>query len=145
MVEFKKITPDNFKECINLELKEGQDRFVADNLYSLAQAYIWEKGLPFAIYEGNTMVGFIMFYYDEKEKAGDLWRFMIAAEHQGKGYGREAMGKMVGYFKGIDECRKIELSYVPGNAAAEKLYKDFGFIPTGEVLHGEIVMELKLK
>jgi len=144
MIEFREITKENFKECINLKLKDGQEKFVAPNLYSIAQAGVWKGTESFAIYSKETMVGFIMYYFDEEEKAGDLWRLMIAGDYQGKGFGKEALQKMIEYFRKIKDCCNIFLSYVPGNESAEKLYEFVGFEANGEIDNGEIVMELKL-
>jgi len=144
MIDFREITQDNFKECIKLKLKEGQNKFVASNLYSLAQAGVWKEAEPFVIYAGETMVGFIMYCFDEKEKSGDLWRLMVAGEFQGMGYGKQALQKMIEHFKTIKDCRKIFLSYVPGNESAEKLYRFVGFKANGDIDNGEIVMEMKI-
>ena len=40
MIEFRKITWDNFDECINLQHTEEQRGFLASNVYSLAQSYV---------------------------------------------------------------------------------------------------------
>ena len=141
---------NNFKSfqapwlIINLKLKNGQQKFVAPNLYSIAQAGVWKGTESFAIYTEETMVGFIMYFFDEEEKAGDLWRLMIAGDYQGRGYGKEALQKMIEYFRKIKDCGKIFLSYVPGNESAEKLYKFVGFEANGKIDNGEIVMEMKL-
>lgn len=145
MIEFREITKENFKECINLKLKDGQQKFVAPNVYSVAQAGVWKGTKSFAIYAKESMVGFIMFIFNEEEKAGDLWRLMIAGEYQGMGYGKEALYKVIEYFRNIEECGKIFLSYVPGNKSAERLYKFVGFEANGDIDNGEIIMELKLK
>ncbi|HHY64976.1 MAG TPA: GNAT family N-acetyltransferase, partial [Clostridiaceae bacterium] len=67
MISLRKITFENFGECISLEVREDQKNFVARNLYSLAEAYIaltnGSVPMPFAIYNDETMVGFIMISY----------------------------------------------------------------------------------
>lgn len=65
MIRLREITFDNFIECIKLEAKEEQKDFVATNLYSLAEAYTalsngYSIPMPYAIYNDDTMVGFIM-------------------------------------------------------------------------------------
>ena len=65
VVELRKITLDNVRECIRLEVAEEQKHFVAPNAVSLAQAYaalVTEDcvPIPFAIYHDDTMVGFMM-------------------------------------------------------------------------------------
>ena len=41
MVRLQEITEDNFAECVKLTVKEEQKAFVASNLYSLAQAWLY--------------------------------------------------------------------------------------------------------
>ena len=61
MVELRKITEENFEECLNLNIAENQKEFVSSNAHSLAQAWIYyDTAFPFAVYANNTMVGFIM-------------------------------------------------------------------------------------
>ncbi len=37
-VKLETITPQNFRECINLKVADGQEKFVPANLMSIAQA-----------------------------------------------------------------------------------------------------------
>jgi len=58
MVELRKIDKENYSECINLKVSDGQKNFVASNVYSLAQAWVfYETAYPLAIYSNNIMVG----------------------------------------------------------------------------------------
>ena len=45
MVEFKEITEDNFEKVLKLKISEEQDknRFVAPNVRSLADAYLYRN------------------------------------------------------------------------------------------------------
>jgi diamine N-acetyltransferase len=67
---------------------------------------------------------------------------MIAADHQGKGYGRAAMLLAIQLIRGQPGCSSISLSFEPENSNAERLYSSLGFKPTGEILEGEIVYRL---
>ena len=100
MVGLKKITRENVKECIRLEVAEEQKRLVAANAVS-SQAYVALVNedcvpMPFAVYHDAAMVGFIMLSYI---KAKDsvvkgryyVWRLMIDKKFQKNGYGRQAM------------------------------------------------------
>ena len=40
MVELKKITWENFEQCLSLGVTDNQQDFVEDNVYALAQAYV---------------------------------------------------------------------------------------------------------
>ncbi len=68
MVELRKITKENYEECLNLNIAESQKDFVSSTAHSLAQAWIYyDTAFPFAIYANNIMVGFIMLGYYEVE------------------------------------------------------------------------------
>lgn len=158
MVELRKITPKNVRACLDLSPGAHGKDFVAPNVVSLAQAYVWEKNdqctvMPFAIYKDEELVGFIQLSYatpeqdeDLDEPAYDVWRFMIDEKYQGNGYGKEALKKAIDYIKTFPcgPAGKAYLSYVPGNDGASGLYKSIGFVETGEISHGEVVMELDL-
>ncbi|MCL2198353.1 MAG: GNAT family N-acetyltransferase [Defluviitaleaceae bacterium] len=147
MISLREITEENFYECIGMKVSEGQKSFVADNTYSLAEAWLYPKNArPFSIYYDETMVGFLMldvnFHWHGDKNTCYLWRLMIDENHQGKGYGKAATKLAVQYLKENINPEKIKTSFVPSNEVAEKIYKNLGFVPTGEVDDGEIVMEL---
>ncbi len=144
-VRFEEITPQNFRECINLKVSDAQEKFVAANLMSIAQAKIYPTANPFAVYAGDEMVGFAMYGYDTDEERFYLVRLMIDAEHQGKGYGKAATRRVIERMKQIEDCRAIFLSFVPENTGAERLYQSVGFERTGEISEdGEIVMRFTI-
>lgn len=145
----KEINKDNWYDCVSLKVEEHQKNFVASNAFSLAQASYETDCTPLAIYNENTMIGFVMFSIDKKDddSSEELWicRFMIDAKFQGKGYGRAAMAKILEHIKNHYDYNKVFLSEVPGNDRAKGLYISFGFALTGEVVEGEEVMVLKLQ
>ncbi|GAA0343624.1 GNAT family N-acetyltransferase [Bacillus carboniphilus] len=159
MVEFRKITWDNFEECMSLELYEEQKNFLAPNVYSLAQSYValLNDELPamtFAIYDKGTMIGFIMMYHDtaEENEYGNescygVLRFMIDKKYQGKGYGKKAMAKALEYIKTFPqgEAKAVYIAFEPKNTIAKQLYASFGFKETGEVNDAdEVILKLNL-
>jgi len=145
-VELRTINADNFEECIRLKVSDAQKSFVASNIYSLAQAWVYYKtAWPFAIYAGDTMVGFVMLGFYAEKSQYTIWRFMIDARFQNKGYGRAALTLAIQYLSDEHHVGEIYLSYEPDNIVAEKLYESFGFVKTGEVCHGELEMRLAIK
>lgn len=137
----KKINPKNFKECIDLKVAPEQESFVASNVYSIAQTKVYPTYIPRAVYYQEQMVGFVMYGFDEEENKFFLGRLMIAAEHQGKGFGKAATLAVIKELSQNPECREIYLSYVPENSLAKTLYKSVGFFETGEINEGEVVMK----
>jgi diamine N-acetyltransferase len=61
---------------------------------------------------------------------------MIDERYQGRGYASAALTRLIGRAR-AQGADALYLSYVPGNAVAEKLYSSLGFLPTGETLRGE--------
>ena len=68
MIEFREITRENFDECLFLDVTEEQGDFVASTTFSLAEAKIFTENIPLAIYDQDTMVGFIMYGLDPDDK-----------------------------------------------------------------------------
>lgn len=139
-VELREITPENFKECINLKVAEEQKDFVAPNVTSIAQSKIYPTVEPFAVYNDEELVGFVMFGLDIEDDRYYLVRLMIDEKFQGKGFGRAATLAVIEKMKLVEDCNEIYLSFVPENECAERLYKSVGFEPTGELSEGEVVM-----
>jgi diamine N-acetyltransferase len=148
-VTLREITADTVRSVITLAVTEYQNRFVAPNAYSLAQALFAPEAWYRAIYLDEEPVGFVMLS-DESLRDPlptnpevELWRFMVDARHQRKGIGRAAMHLVIEHVrsKGFE---KLALSYYPDEGGPESLYLSLGFRPTGEVVDEEVVMELPL-
>lgn len=158
-MELRRVDGKNIWEIVRLSVAKEQSDFVATNTESLLEAYttITSGGvaLPFGIYDGDTPVGFVMLGYgaaDDPEEpaiaAGNycIWRFMIDAAYQHRGYGKQALRLTLDYIRtypcGSADC--CWLSYEPENNAAKALYHSAGFSENGEMCGEEIVAVLKL-
>ena len=145
-MELREITGENYQQVLNLSTGAGQEEFVAQNVRSMAQAWVFrDRARPYALYEGEEPVGFIMFDWRPEEKTAEIWRFMIDYRHQGKGYGRRAMELALEKIRWAGVFDRVQLYYVPGNEKARALYRNLGFRETGNTLDGEIQMELILE
>ena len=123
---------------------------MAPNATSLAQALFAPEAWYRAIYLDDEPVGFVMLSdatlldpVPENPQIG-FWRFMVDANHQGKGVGRAAMAKIIEHVRSKGVFAKVSLTYVPADGAPEPFYRSFGFLPTGEMEDDEVVMELAL-
>lgn len=143
-INLRPVTSENLRAIIKLEVAEPQKRFVAPNLYSMAEAAVEPMAWPRAIYVDETPVGFLMMHMDTVTPAYYLWRFMIAAEHQGKGYGYQALNLLIEQIRRRPRAKEMTLSYVPGEGCPQPFYQKLGFVDTGEVHDGENVMKLEL-
>ena len=68
---------------------------------------------------------------------------MIDKEHQGKGYGKEALKQGITYLTEQFGAKEIYTGVSLGNEAAKGLYKSIGFTETGLIEDG--MEELKLE
>lgn len=130
----------NLSAVLDMKVSEAQQRFVAPNILSLAEAAAMPEMRPRALYAEDTLVGFAMYGFDEEENAYCIDRLMIDPAYQGKGYGREALRLMVDEIQAAaPERRIIYISFIPDNTVAKSLYERFGFVPDGREVDGEIV------
>ena len=139
-VTLKEIDSKNFDKIIALKA----NKYVASNLYSLAQAKADPTLVPFAIYNDDIPVGFIM-YGKDPEDNNEYWivRLMIDTQYQKNGFGRKALEIIIEKIKQDKSHNKIKISTEPENIIAMKLYNKLGFNETGEINHGEAVMVLE--
>ena len=145
MIQLREIKEDNFRDCIRLNVSEHQKNFVASNVYSIAQAYIhYGSAFPYGIYQEDQMVGFVMLGHNKEDQEFWLWRFMIDEKFQNQGFGTEAVKLALKKFEDMN-ASEVYLSYEPENHIADALYRKFGWLPTGKIEEGEIVMLLKFK
>lgn len=148
-ITLREITNDNFGLIIRLSesLSTYQKSCVAPNVISLAQAYVnYDCAWPRAIYLNEEPNGFVMIKtIDDDIPSADqpgyfLWRFMIAFDHQNKGYGKTVLDLIV------DKCKieGIKTLYTSCHFEGEqplKFYLKYGFIDTGIVDDDEKVLK----
>lgn len=147
MVELKPITEDNFIDAFNLKLAPGQDEFVSHPIRSLAQAYVYRDHCqPFGIYADGKMVGYVMVIYDYDIPEYDIWHMMIDESMQGRGYGSEALDRVIDYIKSkpFGDSGRIALTVNKENPTARKLYEQKGFAATGIEDEDEVELVLTL-
>ena len=148
MTQLKKITEDNFIDAFNLKLAKGQEEYVSHPIRSLAQAYVYrEQCQPFGVYDGDTMVGYVMVIYDYDIPEYDIWHMMIDETKQNQGYGTAALDKVLDYIntKPFGSSDRVALTCNRDNTHAINLYKSKGFKETGTVYDDEIELYLTVK
>ena len=85
-----------------------------------------------------------MLYDDAQETEYYLWCLMIAEPYQRKGYERKAIELLINYVKSRPCAKELITSYVPKESGPEEFYKTLGYMPTGEVGEGEVMVRLNL-
>ena len=132
MIQIKPITKDNLDKVLSLSVHDSQKGFVSTTAESLAQAYVYkDTAFPFAVYDGQEIVGFIMMGCYEAKNYYTLWKLLIDRKHQHIGYGRKALELGIAFLKDRFRITEIYTGVSPGNLAAKQLYHSAGFQDTG--------------
>jgi diamine N-acetyltransferase len=127
-----------------LDVAESQRPFVATNAKSIAEAHFHPEAWFRAIYAGDHPVGFLMLH-DESLRPNPrqlgyyfLWRLMIDASYQGRGFARQAVELLCEHVRVRPHGRKLLTSCRRGAGSPEGFYRKLGFRPTGQEVHGEV-------
>ena len=147
LTELRAITEENFIDAFNLRLAPGQERLVSHPIRSLAQAYVYrDQCQPFGIYAEGKMIGYVMVIYDYDIPEYDIWHMMIDESMQGKGYGSDALERVIEYIrtKPFGDSNRVALTCNKNNPAARKLYESKGFAATGTEDEDEIELVLMI-
>lgn len=149
MIQIKPVDEDNWRDVIDIKVKDEQTRFIESTSESLLEAAydISLKWHPFGIYSNNNCIGFAMIgAYDPKEKYIWLDRFMLGENHQGKGLGSKSLDEVVHMIQRKWDVKEIVLSVTPDNEPAIAFYKKYGFdwLKKTDPENGEQLMRLKV-
>jgi diamine N-acetyltransferase len=141
-VSLREVTKDTVRTVIGLKVAPGQEHFVASNAFSIAEAHFSDIAWFRAIYADETPVGFMMLADDPDKYEYFLWRLMIDASQQGKGYGRRAVQQLIDYVKTRPSASELLVSYVPSEGSPRDFYMKLGFQDTVREEEGEVVLRL---
>ncbi|GAB6926226.1 GNAT family N-acetyltransferase [Paenibacillus sp. JCM 10914] len=148
MITLQPIDKDNWTQSIRLKAKTEQQSFIAPNLYSIAQVQFLDNFEAMAIYDDTTMVGFTMYGKDSDDGHYWMYRFMIDADYQGKGYGKQALQLVMEAIRNKpDRTDMMMLSYEPGNELGRQIYAKAGFEEIGITSwsEGEVVAQYRIQ
>lgn len=146
-IRLVEVTGHNVREACALRVKPEQTGLVAPVADSLAEAHAaGEVAWPRLIYDGDELVGFVMGGFAPPPAPpifrSCIWRLLVSADHQGKGYGRFAVLGV------IDEARRrgyrrLTALWSPAGSGPEQFYLRLGFrrLPDWDG-HGEVPGEL---
>ena len=160
MIRMEAIGAAGLAPILGLRVGGDQRDFVAPNDQSLIEAWLalahHGQAFPFGLWDGDAPVGFCMIGFGTDDEWTDapaiaqgsynIWRLMIDARYQGRGYGRAAMERILAWIRTwpCGPAERCWLSYEPENTAAKALYASFGFRETGEWDGDEVIAALEL-
>lgn len=75
MIRLKEITKDNLIPVTDLEMEDSQKGFVEDNLFSIAECYLYKEFIPKAIYDDETSIGCVeLIHYPDNDRAAAVYQ-----------------------------------------------------------------------
>ncbi len=152
-IELREIDETNLDAVLSIAVRTDQEVFVGGGVAdALADADAYPEANPWyrAIYADATPVGFVMISWDVVPQPPAiigpwyLWKLIIDAEHQQRGYGRATV-RMVIELVRREGASELLTSYVEGRGDPGPFYARLGFKPTGERdENGEIILAHQL-
>ncbi|UGX89272.1 GNAT family N-acetyltransferase [Phyllobacterium meliloti] len=143
-VHLEPVTEANRALVTSLTLGPDQLSFVATNSDSLDEAALDEDARPRVVITENRVIGFLMYEAPEDDDEARIYRFMIDRAHQGRGYGKAALGKALEEIRSLGHVRHVSICYAPENEGARQLYRAAGFVEEGLDEDGEMIADLVL-
>ena len=142
VVHLREITKENLDAVLKLKTTQEQEVYVSTVAHSLAQAWVYrDTAYPFAIYDDDVLVGFVMMGFYEVKQQYTLWKLLIDERYQYRGYGRQAVELAKRYLIDTFGVEEIYLGVHKDNEAAIRLYQSAGFTATGETDGKQIEMK----
>ena len=151
MISLRPIDESNRQAVEELDVSPEQQGFVSNAADSIREAAREPDGraLYWAVYAGDTPVGFVMIS-DDVGGPGYfpqyLWKLFIDERHQGRGYGSATLDLVAEYFRRRPEVTIMRTSCGEGEGSPLGFYEGYGFRQTGEIVFDtEILLEYKLR
>ncbi|WP_168124078.1 GNAT family N-acetyltransferase [Paenibacillus sp. HB172176] len=144
-ISIQEVDQRNWFDCTKLKVsEENGKRFIVPIVYSIAESRFEKHLKTIAIYKDDKVIGFSVYCIDKDDGQYWIYVYMIDADYQGKGYGKEGLIRLLEYIKtkenGITE---IIIGHKPDNEKAGYLYQSIGFKETGQNINGEIIRKYK--
>jgi diamine N-acetyltransferase len=151
-VSLREIDDGNRSAVERLGVTPEQETYVAGVVESLREAAATPAACPWfrAVYADELPVGFVMLSdgippgHPELLGPYYLWRLLIDARRQRRGFGAAALDLVVDYLRTRPHATTLLTSTVPGPASPSGFYLRYGFTRTGDVFDGEDILRLAL-
>jgi diamine N-acetyltransferase len=150
------VTDEDRAAAVALRVAPDQEQFVATVQASLDEAVLYPEACAryWAVYDGPQIVGFAMLSdgIAAEVLAVDptlvgpyfLWRLLIDQRHQRRGYGSATIDALRAYLKDRPGAVELLTSCGQGEGSPCPFYERYGFVRTGQIHEGEVVLTLAL-
>jgi diamine N-acetyltransferase len=131
-IHLEPLTPQNVRAVCDLRVAPAQEAFVEPNAVSIAEAYVHEQAWCRAVYAGDDLVGFVMLHDSVRGPGYMLWRLMIDARFQGRGFGGQVVEQVADHVRSRPGATELKVSVHLGEGSPGPFYESLGFLATGE-------------
>ena len=149
------VTEADRQALLGLRRGPGQDRYLNSMEDIFLEAVEEARAMPrqWSVHDAadGRLVGFVMISDDIPEpRDADLigpyflWKLLIDAHEQGKGYGAATLDAVVEYVRHRPNATVLPTSCSDGPGSPRGFYLRYGFIDTGRMMWGENVLEFDL-
>jgi diamine N-acetyltransferase len=148
MLERRIVLRDHLWPLINLSVRPDQSGRVSPNIKTFAEAPFETGSRVWGLWVGDVPVGLMAMVHPREypyhldgddTQAAYLWRLMIDAGHQGRGYGKAAVALALEVAREWD-CPRLTLGVSDTDPGAQEFYERLGFRATGRVVDGDRMM-----
>lgn len=152
-VDLRDILTDADRAAVlTLERAPGQERFLGSMASHFEDAAAEPRAKPrmWSVHDGDQLVGFVMISDNIEVMEPDLlgpyflWRLLIDAKFQGRGYGAATLDAVVDYLRTRPGADILWTSCGRGEGSPQLFYEHCGFVATGEIKWDETVLRLDL-
>jgi diamine N-acetyltransferase len=140
---------------MGLRLRPGQDRYLnsMEEIFEEADREQRAMPRPWAVHDAGTqaLVGFAMISDNIPQPIDDdlvgpyfLWKLLIDAPYQGRGFGAATIDAVVDYLATRPAADVLYTSCADGPGSPRGFYVRYGFTDTGRMMWGENILALEL-
>ena len=136
MLRLIEINEENWLAVAGLTVHEEQKGFLDSPIGILARGYVYRacRARVIGIAEEDTVIGVALVKdLDEEPACYDLQQFLIDRRYQGRGYGTEALRRILSELEKERKYDCVEVCVNREDAAALRVYEKLGFADTGYV------------
>ena len=149
------VTADDRATVMGLRRGPGQDAYLGSMAEIFVEADAERRAMPrpWAVHDADSdaLVGFVMISDDIPQPMDDdlvgpyyLWKLLVDASFQGRGYGAATIDAVVEYLKTRPGADVLYTSCADGPGSPRGFYLRYGFTDTGRRMWGEDVLVLAI-
>ena len=137
------LSADNVEAVLAVTPRPEQLRHVNPVSWYVARSAYQDVWHPVGLAtEDGRVVAFAEWAFDDSDSTYALGGIVVDHRHQGRGLGRAVLDALVSHVRTQSRPGTVVLTVHDDNEVARGLYRRYGFVETGDVIDGELVMVL---